>query len=516
VVEAFLARRFTDHRWIKTVSKDQLLDELRRLPVRPIFRTPSWQHQLACFYLGLMYPRFLFLLDMGLGKSKVLLDLITQTQREGKLRRALITVPRIINMDSWAEDVERHSDLEPWACNVSNIDEKWDRLGYPKGELTLIDYQGLHWALCDKVKAGKGKFKLVRNDKKIRHVQKLYNWIGIDESHKLSSRETLWFGIMNQLTKSADFCYGTTGTLFGKNVEDLWSQFKLIDRGETFGENLGLFRAGLFTSKVNQWKGIVYTFDKNRQRLLNQMIGHRSLRYDEDEVLDLPERVQRSVFCRMADDQREHYLRALQGLINANGKLSDLDAQYIRMRQIISGYLAWKDEYGDHVLPFKSNPKLDAMERLVDEMGETKMVVVYWYTETGRIITERLAKLGVGYEWFYGGTKDKTASRRRFLDDPKCRVMVMQAEAGGTGNDGLQKVARYMVMYETPTSPTTRKQTIKRIHRPGQQFRSFVYDLVCPGSLDAGILEALAEGIDLHERVVDGKIPTKWLSSKFK
>jgi non-specific serine/threonine protein kinase len=176
------------------------------------------------------------------------------------------------------------------------------------------------------------------------------------------------------------------------------------------------------------------------------------------------------------------------------------------MRQICSGYLAWKDEHGDHVVYFKQNSKLDGVERLLDEMGGTKAVIAYDYTDTGAMLVERVKHMGLDYEWFYGGTKDKSASRQRFMTDPKCRVMVMNSSAGGTGNDGLQKVARYMILYESPSSPTERKQVIKRIHRHGQEHRCFIYDLTYRGTVESGILQDIAEGNDLYDKVVNGRI----------
>lgn len=503
-VREYMNRNLDDFRWMKTLTREQIMHELNALKVKPKFKTEPWLHQLVCFYIGICRPEFLFLLDMGLGKSKILADLITQVQRERKLEGALITVPRLINIDSWCDDLALHSDLEPWSCNVSDTEEKWERLAYPKGDVTLIDLAGLHLATGKKEKSKKG-MRIVRDDKKFRHLQKQYNFIGVDESHKLSNSENLWYGIMNQLCKTAEFRYFTTGTLFGKNPEAMHAQFYLMDRGETFGENLGLFRAGFFNTKMNPWKGVTYVFDEGKNKELHQMLQNKSIRYDENEVQDLPARVSLTRSFDMGEKQREHYLRALQGLVNADGALGNLDAAWLRMRQIVSGYLAWKDGNGDHVLYFKHNPKLDGLETLIDEMGDSKIVVCYDYTDTGRMISKRLDAMGLKHEWFYGGTKDKSKSRRTFLEDPTCRVFLMNSEAGGTGNDGLQKVARYMVFYETPTPPITRKQTIKRIHRPGQLQRSFIYDLVMRKSLDKGILEAIAENIDVYDKVVNGQ-----------
>lgn len=508
-VTAYMERELDDWRWMKTLTREKILAELAQLKVTPVFKTEPWLHQLVCFYIGLCQPKFLFLLDMGLGKSKIITDIITQLQREKKLKKALIMVPRLSNLDSWQDGLRIHSDLEPWLCNTPDTEEKWERLSQPKGDVTLIDYAGFTLAMCKREMTGKKKYNLVRDDKKMERIRSLYNFIDLDESQKLKNHNNLWFHLLDPLTKSVDYCYANTGTLFGHEVEDLWSQFFLVDRGETFGPNLGLFRAGFFTSSMNPWKGIIYKFKRQEEATLTRMLQHRSLRYDESEVEDLPKRTIHHHNVTMTDEQREHYLLALEGLINADGNLTNLDANWLRMRQITSGYLAWKDNYGDHVLPFKVNPKLDAMEQLVDEMGDSKVIIAYDYTETGKLIVERITAMGLGLVWFYGGTKDKTAARRSFLTDPKCRVMVMNSEAGGTGIDGLQDVARYMILYESPTPPTSRQQLIKRIHRPGQTRRTIIYDLVAQQSLDGGIVARATAGIDFHEHVINGKARKK-------
>lgn len=504
-VSDFLSRRFDSYLWMKKLTRDQIMGELRQLRVRPYFKTEPWLHQLVCFYIALCHPRFLFLLDMGLGKSKIILDIITQLQREGKLTKALVSVPRLINIDSWSEDTLRHSHLQPWGCDASDIEEKYERLIKPEGDVTFIDYPGLHLALSVKVKI-QGRNKLVKDEKKMRQLLKVYNFAGIDESHKLANHQSLWFSLMRQITKRVDYCYATTGTLFGHSPEAAWPQFFLVDGGETLGENLGIFRAAFFTEKVSPWKGVKYIFNKHQSASFYRVLQHRSIRYDEDEVLDLPKRVHISQHFEMCPEQREHYLRAVQGLLDARGKLKELEAPWLRMRQICSGYLAWKDEHGEHVVYFKQNAKLDGVERLLDEVGDAKVVIAYDYTDTGAMLVARVQQMGIGYEWFYGGTKDKSASRRRFMTDPKCRVLIMNSSAGGTGNDGLQKVARYMILYESPSSPTERKQVIKRIHRPGQDHRCFIYDLTYKGTVESGILRDIAEGNDLYDRVVNGRI----------
>lgn len=507
-VAAYLDKPLDDWRWIKRVRRERLEREihdlLRRTP--PRFKTPPWTHQLACFYVGVLEPRFLFLLEMGLGKSKILADLMTQHQRERRLEGALVLVPRLINVDSWVDDLAKHSDLEPHRVDVSEIEAKRELLLRPRGDVTIIDYQGFCLAMCDRKPSKKKDGRsLVRNDKRVRELLRQYNWLGLDEIHKLGNWESLYVHLMDPVSKGMEFCYGLTGTLFGKRVEALHAPYYMIDRGATFGENLGLFRAAFFQPKP-KGMGTEWVYDKRMDADLHRMLQHRSLRYEDAEVpeVDLPELVQRKHALVMADEQREHYLRALQGLIDANGISQEMKAAWFRMRQITSGYLEWEDDYGPHQIVFKQNPKLIDLEATLERCADSKMVISYEYTSTGRLISKRLQELKIRHVWLWGGTKDPSAVRREFMEDPRCQVFLMNSEAGGTGNDGLQKVARYLYLYETPSSPTARKQVVKRIHRPGQGQRSYLYDAVISGSVDQGILDGLAEGIDLYERVVNG------------
>lgn len=503
-VEAYLDRDLDSWVWMKKLKREQLLAEIRGLRPRPVFKTEPWLHQLVCFWIGIHQPRFLYLLDMGLGKSKILLDLISYAQRERKLKRALVAAPRVINLDSWHTAILEHSELEPWLCDVEDIEEKWDRLAYPKGDITVIDYPSLHLALTVKRKSKGKKNKLVPDDKKVRHIQQTYNLLGLDESHKLGNPDSLWYELLLPVAHTMDYCYATTGTLFGKDPLMAWAQFYLVDKGETLGPNMGIFKAAFFEQRTNGY-GVEFRYLRSRDRILHRMFRHRSIIYDETEVGDLPQRVTRRCYVDMAPDQREHYLRALEGLINANGQLSKLDAAWIRMRQISAGFLSWTDEHGPHTIKFQKNRKLDEVERLVDEVGNhSKVVISYEYTPSGEMICQRLKDRGVDFEWLYGGTKNPAAAKRRFLEDRNCRVFVMQSEAGGTGTDGLQKVARYLIFYESPSSPIARKQTLKRVHRSGVEGRVFIIDLVCVGSCDKGVLDNVEEGIDLYDKVARG------------
>lgn len=498
-VDAFLARPLDSWHWMKRLGRDEVWDALMSLRTRPRFRTDPWLHQLVCTYVGICVPEFLFLLDMGLGKSKILLDVLDWSIRAGRTRRGLVVVPRTINVHSWGDAVADHSSLAPGLVAVPNVGEKRELLTNPRGEVTVVDLAGLTLACTTKERG-----RLVPDWDAVDRVADAHGFVALDESHKVATDDSLWFAILDRLMSRAALRYAATGTLIGKRVERAWPQFRLVDRGATLGEDKGPFLGAFFRAKQGAFKQTL-EFDKKMARRLHLMLQHRSIRYEDDEVHDLPMLVRRTRYVPMAEEQATHYANAVDGIVQtpAGARRS---SPWVRMRQVVAGYVAWGDEYGRHVQRFDRVPKLDMLEEMVvDELADDKVIVVHHYTETGALVRDRLAASGVDVTWLHGATRDKAAARRRFVDDPDARVLLLNDDFG-TGVDELQHAARYMVMYESPTAPDTRRQVVKRIHRAGQRGRCYVYDIVATGTVDAGILASIDEGVDLERAILRGDV----------
>jgi SNF2 family DNA or RNA helicase len=505
VVKAFLNAKRNSYLWMKALKRDQLMREIRAFVPRPIFQTPPWTHQAVGFMIGMVEKRFIYHYDMGTGKTWILINLFNQFKREGKVRQGLIIAPRLVVLDSWRQAVEEHSQLDILCIDVKVIQSKWERLINSEADLTVIDYHGMQLALSREAKTTKGKRKLVKDDLKIKALLDKFQFLGIDEIHYAKHHDTLRFSILRQLAKM-EYCYGISGTLWGKDPTPLWAEFFLIDGGETMGETLGLFREAFFTKKPGYWQAMTYTFDENKIEDLNRFLNHRSLRYEDTECGDLPKMNERPIVVGWAPEQREHYINAVQGMISAGGDLRELDAAWLRMRQIIAGFLGWKDEYGKHLLRFDAIPKLDALATIVESIIDNhKIIINHEYHESGKIIADWLKESKIKFAWLYGGTKDKPGALRKFLEDDDCRVFLMNSISGGTGTDGLQKVCHHMAIYESPCDPITRKQLVKRVHRPGQAHPSFIYDIQTKASVDIQILRSIQEGNDLYKKIIGNR-----------
>lgn len=498
-------REFNNYVWMKKATRRELLRVLMQEHLAHTKGPPRWLHQLVCLYIGICEPWFLFLLDMGLGKTRIALDIMAYRLHNDLAKRGLVTVPRMLNMGDWEAGASAYTDLEPWLVDCSDTEEKRHRLLEPRGDFTVVDYAGLVRA-CSK-KHGK---KWVKDQSFIDKLARRYDMQVLDESHRVSNADNHWFSVVSHLTRRMRACYALTGTAFNRDPEAVWAQFYLVDRGETFGENLGLFRATFYTSKQGAFRTEL-TYNTHSSRLLHRMMGNRMLRYEDREVMDLPALLKQVVRMRLPDEQREHYMRALDGLIAAGDRLQEMDAQWFRMRQITAGYLQWKDEYGEHEHVFADNPKLGALERIVEELGDSKLVISHEYTRTGQLICDWLQQRGIVHHWIHGGVKNQRQLKDAFIQQRNVQVLVMNSAVGGTGIDGLQAVCHYMVLYETPCPPTERKQLIKRLLRGGQQHPVRLFDLCMTYTVDAGILQSVEDGIDMYEAVMAGRHPRNLL-----
>lgn len=504
-VRAFLRRKMDDWRWMKEIPES----EMRRAVQGIKFLTKPRIHQMVCTLIGINEPRFLFSLDMGAGKTKISLDLIRHAKRKGKLRRALVCVPHLINVGSWAMQIEEHAPDLSYCELVGTREHRMELINGPDFDIYLINYDGLTVFMSELFKK-KGKTFEGVSKRNAAAFAKLFNFLVLDECHNIGNDQNLWWAMCNILSKGADYCYGMTGTPHGKKPDRLWPQLKVIDRGETLGETIGLYHASLYTPHKHPYaySGIEWKFQRRMALKLHRLIQHRSLRYDEKELGNLPPISRIILPATMTTAQLTRY-KQLTGELKAAEDHKEREQVFLRTRQVTSGFLGAKLEDGGRVeVAFEKPGKVLAVEQFLLQLDEEEKVVIFHeYTFSGKMLREMLARhkiqfTGVGK---FFNKLDPRVELKRFMQDPKRRVWLAQNVAGSEGVDGLQKVARYCVFFESPVSPITRKQAEKRVYRGEQKRHTFIYDVVVPKTVDTRILTSIAQGRDLFEAVCNGR-----------
>lgn len=506
-IQQYLNRRLDSHVWMKKMSDKQLDYELGSVQPKPDFVTPPRHHQKIAFLLGVAYPNFFFMYDMGLGKTWIILNLLKRVILQTKeIRRALVLTPNDAATFGWEEEIKRHTPTLPYVCLVGSSKEKWEALLTFGDGLIIASYPGLVWLLSEKVaKAGKRKKNKLQPKPEL--IEQLCRGLGaliLDESTKAFSKDKLNYRICNQISRRTKFRYALAGRPFGRDPSVLWAQFHLVDRGETLGDTLGLFRAAFFKEKINYWSGFPeYVFDKKNEQILRKMIEHRSLHYNSEECQDLPPITRIIHPVHFNDELDSYYKRLIQEVIASKGNMRETKNIFLRMRQISSGFLGFlDDETGEKAqVEFSENPKLEGLLDLLETMPEgTKAVIFHEFTYSGKKIEDKLTTLGVPSIRLWSGTPDVKKALDLFKNDEKYRILNANHRMASYALN-LQR-ANFAFVFESPVSVIDRAQMEKRIWREGQSRHVFQYDLVVHGTADENILQYHKDGTDLYKALL--------------
>lgn len=442
------------------------------------------------------------------GKTLITIASCRYLRKAKLMQQALVLVPNRPNVPEWVREVKKHSPHTSIRTLTGSTKYKWETLEGGKSLLTVTTFMGLVRMVCVKKivynkKTKKKRPRLVPDMAKVRQLCKHFDGLFLDESIKIGNRAKLPFRICRQVAKRCKIVVPMCGTPFDRDPTPVWAQMFLVDRGEGLGENLGLFRGALFNEKENYWSGFPeYKFDKTKKALLTRFLAHRSLRVKVDEA-DLPRVNHIRKYVRLPEDTKTYYLKAKANLKTAVTK-EERENMFLRMRQISSGFLGYKDEDGKKAKSvFAYNPKLDMLESLVESIrGEYKSIIFHDFIPSGEIVCNMLKELKIGHVWVRGKVKNAGELLEKFDHDPKTEIMVLNT-AGAFGLN-LQK-AKYGFFYESPVSGIMRKQMERRfIRQHSEHDKVFLYDLLVKGTVDEQIRVFHRQGRDLLKAIIDG------------
>lgn len=494
-VDAFLNRKRRDLRRRKRWSVGKVARCLKKLSPRPEFITKPRLSQKVGFLIGAKYENVFFMFDMGLGKTKLTLDLIRYRWQQRLLRRVLVLVPNVVNIEGWRQEMKVHApDLE--AVFITGTPEEKQAAWCDTSSIVCVcTYSGLHSFLCSKKKKG-----WEPNQSKLRKGKMLFDGLVMDESQALMNIHSLRYRCVKAL--SADFAFRIclSGTPFGRDPMVLWPQFYLLDRGETLGETYGLFRDACFDCEEGYFGGRDYKLKRGMKKKIRRMISHSSIYYSTEECVDLPDRVDTKKPFVLSEEQRIYYEALLEGSGVGEGKAScDVGGLFVRLRQVVSGFVSLEGVPSS----LSENPKLELLRSLIEEIPKDEKIIIFnEFIYSGDLIQGELREMGVGCARLYSKTRSKSKVLLRFTTDPDCRVFLVNSQSGAQGLN-LQG-ASYVIFYESPVSPIVRQQAEKRCHRPGQEKTVFLFDLFARNTVEGRILQYLADSKDLLEALLAG------------
>jgi hypothetical protein len=128
---------------------------------------------------------------------------------------------------------------------------------------------------------------------------------------------------------------------------------------------------------------------------------------------------------------------------------------------------------------FSGDPKsvsstVEMIDQKLQELGDKKLVVFANYRLSVAHLKERLSKYNAVTINSEVTEKQKEKNLQQFMNDPECRVIVIQFVSGGKGLDGLQRVSHHCFFAEPCQQSRDFAQCVGRLKRLGQKHRVMV------------------------------------------
>lgn len=476
---------------------------------------PLWAHQISAITRALQpdTPNLAILHEAGTGKTRSLIEIIRRKYAaEGRLMNTLIICPLIVKRQ-WQEQILQYSKIKKIDIVVLDKSEK----RRCKDFLTAVGVGGILM-----------RPKIVIINPATLEMSELVGMIKqwqveiliVDESHEFKSYKSKRAKALIPIADKARHRYIATGTPIANTESDIFMQYRILDGGATFGTNFHVFHRKYYADRNASWSSKPNHFPKYEcsdagREEISSLMYTKAVRALKKDCLDLPPYVRQTLEVEMSPDQqraytqmKEEYITWIKDMKNEpRAVVAQLAiTKAMKLQQIVSGFAF--DEQGN-AIRFKSVPRLEVLkEQLKTLTPHHKIIVWANFVENYKMIGEVCDELGIRYAKIVGGMSEfeKNDNRVAFNTETDVRVMVANQGAGGTGVDLIP--ASYAIYYSKDHSMLKDEQSEARNYRGGSHIHESVtrIDLVCYGTIDEAINEALASKKNLAEYILDREI----------
>lgn len=318
-----------------------------------------------------------------------------------------------------------------------------------------------------------------------------------DEMHRFKTPTSKTAKFMHKLAKRGTYRLGLTGTELPHSPLDIFSQYKFLNPA-VFGTRYGSFKERY--SVVDNWNKVVGFINEDDLKAKIDTIAYRA----GEEVLDLPEVTHITIPTPLTGEARRLHDEILEGM-TAQLQAADeavfakiVAAQITRCAQVTGGFVGGVVDLHDLTKErflrwIKGSSKAEALRDILTDLPEhdghkEKVVVFARFKPDLEQIRNIATSLGYRYGEISGNEKSGLSSDSTMSTD--CDLVGVQLQAGSVGISLTD--ASYCVYWSKDYSLGNYEQSLKRVHRPGQERPVFIYHLVSPNTVDERVEDSLS------------------------
>jgi len=472
------------------------------------FKLKPYKHQLTALEKSWNKQTYAYFMEMGTGKTKVLIDNMSMLYDKGKIDGALIIAPKGVVKTWYEQELPTHLPK-----HIENVTVLWQpnitKTQQEKLESLFEIETALHILIMN--------VEAFSTDKGVNFASKFLNshkcLMAIDESTTIKNPTAKRTKSIVGLSKNSKYRRIMTGSPITKNPLDLYSQCEFLDPYLLDFTSYYAFRNRYAEMKTMHLRGrsiqVVDEF-KNLGELSETLQGF-SYRVLKEDCLDLPPKNWIKRHITLSKEQQKVYDQMKKAAMAVlNGKVTStmtVITQLMRLQQITCGHFVADDGTTQEI---KNNRITELMDAL-DEIEGKAIIWGHWQKDIQNIVDEIEKKYGSGSVVdYYGLTpQDKRQDNiRKFQSDPRCRFFVGTPSTGGYGITLTS--ANTVIYYSNGYDLEKRLQSEDRAHRIGQKKNVTYIDIIADKTVDEKIVKSLRDKINIASEVLGEELRT-WI-----
>jgi len=472
------------------------------------FKTKPYAHQLTALEKSWNKETYAYFMEMGTGKTKVLIDNAAMLYDKGKIDGLLIVAPKGVVGTWYNQELPTHlpDHIENvtvlWQANITKgQQEKLDSLFEPEETFHILIMN------VEALSTTKG------TDFAAKFINSHNTLMVIDESTTIKNPSAKRTKNILKLSIQTKYRRIMTGSPVTKNPLDLYSQCEFLSSWLLDFTSYYAFRNRYAEMKTMYVRGrtiqVVDKF-KNLGELSEQLKGF-SYRVLKEDCLDLPEKNWTKRQITLTPDQRKIYIQMKEtALAVLNGKQATtmtVLTQLMRLHQITCGHFTADDGTIQRI----ANNRVNELMDILSEMEGKAIIWAHYQWDIKDIIKEIVKVHGPGSVVDYFGLTpqdERQGNIKKFQSDPRCRFLVGTPSTGGYGI--TLTAANTVIYYSNGYDLEKRLQSEDRAHRIGQKKNVTYVDIIAEDTVDEKIVKALRDKINVASQVLGEELKS-WI-----
>ena len=466
-----------------------------------VFKTEPYAHQLSALEKSCDETEYAYFMEMGTGKSKVLIDNISHLHNKGKINGVVIVAPKGVYRNWVKREIPIHlpdyieRTVYLWTPNESaKAKKEREDLLKPSSELKFLV---MNVEAFSTAKGAKFAWQFISNCDTL---------MAVDESTTIknpTAKRT------KNIIKVGKYCYYRrilTGSPVTRSPLDMYTQSQFLDPALLGFSSYYAFRNryALLVDRSAGGRSFKQVVGFQNLDELNGLMQKFSYRVLKEDCLDLPPKVYIQREVELTDEQKEIYSTMKSAaLASLKGKMATAPhvlTQLMRLHQITCGHLKNDD---DTITEIKNN-RINSLLELLEEMEGKVIIWANYVYDIKQIVKAVSKKYGEdSIVQYYGAVESDVRQKNieKFQDpESKARFFVGNPQTGGYGITLTE--ANNMIYYSNGYDLEKRLQSEDRAHRIGQKKSVTYVDLVAPKTIDEKIRKALRKKINIATEVM--------------